>query len=456
MARGRIGYGLRSVVRRSLAALLATTALGVVAAHAVDGTWTGGSSDWTDPTNWTSNPSVPDGTAIFSTIGSTAVDNNNGVISIGTIQFGGTAQAYTFTIGNPFIVNATGIINSDTVNNQNFVVTSGNNLVFQNSSTASGGAGIVIITNDVGGNVNFIQDSTAGSARLVNSGFVTFEDSASAGSAQITNNATGQIDFFTNASAGMATINNGAGGMLNFHNTTTAATSSIINDGTVNFDGSATAGSATITTNNGATTNFSGSATGGSATFITNAGGTVDISGLTSGGMTSGSIEGAGNYVLGANTLTTGSLNTSTQVDGVISGAGGGLTKVGTGTLTLTGTNTYSGATTISAGTLAISGFGSIASSSVVTVDATFDISAAAVPFNAITTLAGGSSGVVNLGGNGLVMTNASTEFAGVIQGTGGLEVFSGTQTLSGVNTYSNATQIDAGGTLALKGAPWR
>ena len=453
MAGGRIGYGLRSVVRRSLATLLATTALGVVAAHAVDGTWTGGSSDWTDPTNWTSNPSVPDGTAIFSTIGSTAVDNNNGVISIGTIQFGGTAQAYTFTIGNPFIVNATGIINSDTVNNQNFVVTSGNNLVFQNSSTASGGAGIVIITNDVGGNVNFIQDSTAGSARLVNSGFVTFEDSASAGSAQITNNATGQIDFFTNASAGTATINNGAGGMLNFHNTTTAATSSIINDGTVNFDGSATAGSATITTNNGATTNFSGSATGGSATFITNAGGTVDISGLTSGGMTSGSIEGAGNYVLGANTLTTGSLNTSTQVDGVISGAGGGLTKVGTGTLTLTGTNTYSGATTISAGTLAISGFGSIASSSVVTVDATFDISAAAVPFNAITTLAGGSSGVVNLGGNGLVLTNASTEFAGVIQGTGGLEVFSGTQTLSGVNTYSNATQIDAGGTLALKGA---
>ena len=72
--------------------------------------------------------------------------------------------------------------------------------------------------------------------------------------------------------------------------------------------------------------------------------------------MTSGSIEGAGNYVLGANTLTTGSLNTSTQVDGVISGTGGGLTKVGTGTLTLTGTNTYTGATTISAGTLALSG----------------------------------------------------------------------------------------------------
>ncbi|MDA9479904.1 autotransporter [Bradyrhizobium sp. CCBAU 65884] len=452
MAGGRIGYGLRSVTRHSLAILLATTALGVVAAHAVDGTWTGGSSDWTDPTNWSSNPSVPDETATFTNTGSTAVDNNNGVVSIGTIQFANTSQAYTFTIGNPFIVNATGIINNDTVNTQTFQVTSGNNLVFQNSSTASGGAGAVTITNDVGGNVNFIQDSTAGTASLANSGFVTFEDSASAGSAQITNNATGQIDFFTNASAGTATINNGAGGVLNFHNTTTAATSSIINDGTVNFDGSATAGSATITTNNGATTNFTGTSSGGSAKFITNAGGTVDISGLASGGTTAGSIEGAGNYVLGANTLTTGSLNTSTQVDGIISGTGG-LTKVGTGTLTLAGTNTYAGATTISAGTLAISGFGSISSSSVVTVDTTFDISASAVPFNAITTLAGSSSGVVNMGSNGLVITNGSTEFAGVIQGTGGLEVFGGTQTLSGVNSYSNATQIDAGATLALKGS---
>lgn len=452
VVRERIGYGLRSVVRHSLATLLATTALGVVAAHAVDGSWTGATSDWTDPTNWSSNPSVPDGTATFTNTGSTAVDNNSGVVVIGTVQFANTSQAYSVTIGNPVIVNATGIINNDTVNTQNFHVLSGNNLVFQNSSTASGGAGAVTITNDAGGSVNFLQNSTAGTAILVNSGFATFEDSSSAGSAQI-NNLNGQIDFFTSASAGTATINNAAGATLNFHNSTTAATSTIVNDGTVNFDGSSSAGNATITTNNGAITNFAGTGTGGSARFITNAGGTVDISGLTSGGMTAGSIEGAGNYVLGANTLTTGSLNTSTQVDGVISGTGGGLTKLGTGTLTLTGANTYTGETTVSAGTLAISGFGSISSSSLVTVNATLDISASAVPFNAITTLAGNSSGVVNMGGNGLVITNGSTEFAGVIQGTGGLEVFGGTQTLSGVNTYSSVTQIDAGATLALKGS---
>lgn len=441
---------LRAVVRHSLATLLATTALGVVAAHAVDATWIGTTNEWTDAPNWSSNPSVPDGTATFTNTGANAITNFGGIVTIGTLQFTNTAQAYSFTLNNPFIINAAGIINNSG-NTQSFEVTSGNNLVFQNSSTASGGTGAVTITNDAGGTVNFIQNSTAGTASLINNGFVTFEDSSSAGSANITNNPNGQIDFFTSASAGTATISNAAGATLNFHSITTAGGSTVTNDGTVTFDGSATAGNAAITTDNAATTTFLGNASGGSARFITNAGGTVDISGLTSGGMTSGSIEGLGNYVLGANTLTTGSLNTSTQVDGLISGTGGGLTKVGTGTLTLTAANTYTGATTISAGTLALSGNGSIASSSVVTVNATFDISASSVAFNAITTLAGNSSGVVNMGSNGLAIFNGSTEFAGVIQGTGGLEIIGGTQTLSGVNSYSNVTQIDAGATLALK-----
>jgi autotransporter-associated beta strand protein len=73
-----------------------------------------------------------------------------------------------------------------------------------------------------------------------------------------------------------------------------------------------------------------------------------------------GSIEGAGSYYLGAKTLTVGSNNLSTTVSGSISdcgsggtqcqvphASGGSLTKVGAGTLTLTGVNTYTGATNI-------------------------------------------------------------------------------------------------------------
>lgn len=56
---------------------------------------------------------------------------------------------------------------------------------------------------------------------------------------------------------------------------------------------------------------------------------------------------------------------------------GGGLTKQGNGTLTLSATNTYTGATKITGGTLALTGTGSIANSSAIIVGAstTFDVS---------------------------------------------------------------------------------
>ncbi|WP_027566747.1 autotransporter domain-containing protein [Bradyrhizobium sp. URHA0013] len=445
----RIGYGLRSVVRHSLATLLATTALGVVAAQAVDGTWVGGTSEWTDGANWTTTPDVPDGIATFSTSADTNIASS-GVVNIGSVIFTASpdAPAYTITTSDIFLVNGAGISNNST-NAQTFNV--GSIMAFTNSSSASGGTNVVTFSVGGGGAMIFNDTSTAGTANITNNGDVEFNGSSNAGTATIANNLV--MNFSDSSSAGSAAITNTATGFLAFISNATADTATISNDGSLSFAGSATAGNSTITTNNLATTSFTGTATGGNARFITNTGGTFDMSGLTSAGMTAGSIEGAGNYVLGAKTLTTGSLNSSTQVDGVISGNGGGLTKVGTGTMTLTGLNSYTGATTISAGTLAISGFGSIASSSVVTVNATFDISAVSFSFNPITTLAGNSAGVVNMGANSLVITNGSTEFAGVIQGTGGLEVFGGTQTLSGVNTYSNVTQIDSGATLALKGS---
>ncbi len=66
---------------------------------------------------------------------------------------------------------------------------------------------------------------------------------------------------------------------------------------------------------------------------------------------TVGSIAGAGGIDVGSFTLSAGASNTSTTFSGVVSGSGA-LTKVGSGTLTLAGSNTYSGGTTVSAGTL--------------------------------------------------------------------------------------------------------
>ncbi|HYX83200.1 MAG TPA: autotransporter-associated beta strand repeat-containing protein, partial [Gemmatimonadales bacterium] len=151
--------------------------------------------------------------------------------------------------------------------------------------------------------------------------------------------------------------NNGA---ITFTNASSAGNSSLINNGgfTLSFTDTSTAGSATITTNNGALTQFATNSTGGNARFITNAGGTVDFSATLgpngNNQITAGSIEGAGTYRLGANQLTVGSNNLSTTVSGSIQdggsagGSGALLVKVGTGTLTLSGNNTYTGATTIS------------------------------------------------------------------------------------------------------------
>jgi autotransporter-associated beta strand protein len=63
------------------------------------------------------------------------------------------------------------------------------------------------------------------------------------------------------------------------------------------------------------------------------------------------------------------------------------LVKTGTGTLTLSGSNAYSGATTINAGTLALGAGGSIAASNGVTVaaGATFDVSASSQTVAALT-----------------------------------------------------------------------
>lgn len=92
------------------------------------------------------------------------------------------------------------------------------------------------------------------------------------------------------------------------------------------------------------------------------AGGTANLTNATS---FVGSLSGAGNLVLGVGpgpatpVFTVGSNNLSTTFNGIISQAAGNvaaLTKVGTGTLTLGGTNanTYTGLTTVSAGAISL------------------------------------------------------------------------------------------------------
>jgi len=135
---------------------------------------------------------------------------------------------------------------------------------------------------------------------------------------------------------------------------------------------------------------------------------------------------------------------------GVIENTGGStlaLTQTGTGTLTLSGANTYSGNTTVSAGTLALSGSGAIASSPTITVasGATFDVS------GLTTALSLGSGQTLSASATGANTTGTLTTGAskGLTLSAGGL-----TFTAYGGGATPPLTVAAGTGSLALNGAP--
>ncbi|WP_156994497.1 autotransporter outer membrane beta-barrel domain-containing protein, partial [Tatumella morbirosei] len=137
----------------------------------------------------------------------------------------------------------------------------------------------------------------------------------------------------------------------------------------------------------------------------------------------------------GTGTIATGSH--SETLSGVISGKGV-LAKTGSGTLVLSGDNTYSGGTTLSAGEIDVSNNSGLGTGNLAMADGT--------------TLGFGASDLslentVSLSGTGTIATGSHSEtLSGVISGKGVLaKTGSGTLTLSGENTYSGGTTLSTG-----------
>ena len=132
-------------------------------------------------------------------------------------------------------------------------------------------------------------------------------------------------------------------------------------------------------------------------------------------------------------------------------GGMGGLTKIGSGILTLSGASNYSGATLINAGTLQAGAMNALSQNSAFTLasGATLDLDGFD---NTTGSLAGGGSvtlgtATLTAGGDG-----TSTDFSGAIDGTGGLvKTGAGTLTLTGTNSYTGPTTV-AAGTLDVNG----
>ena len=292
----------------------------------------------------------------------------------------------------------------------------GGTLAFFDSSSA----GNATIINRSGATTEFghaggVDTSTAGHASYDNAGAgVIFQAMTNAGNASISNHNGGGAVFLDQSSAASATIlNNGSGftqfGLAFGTDAATAGNASITNSngGSLEFNAFTTAGNATITTTSGSGVKFFDNSTGGNAQFITNGTGYVDfgqsIGPNSDGIITAGSIAGSGLYYIGGgNTLVVGGNNLSTTVSGVIADNNpcgcttgpGSLEKVGSGTLTLSGPNTYTGTTTVSGGFLDVEG--SIVSSPLTTVNAGGALTGAGTVGN--TTIA---TGGIFLPGNG-------------------------------------------------------
>ena len=236
-----------------------------------------------------------------------------------------------------------------------------------------------------------------------------------------------------------------ADGIIN--NSANAPTFNVSNSPLI-FDDSSTAGNAIINLNAG-TVQFLGTSTAGTAQLNAATGTTFDFTGTLgpadNGIFSAGSISGAGNFDLGVgNRLVVGSNDLSTTVSGTI--VSGAITKVGAGTLTLSGSNTYAGGTTLVSGALMIGNSDALGSGDLSMAPGTtlaFDSAAAYTIANNISIagdpifdVAAGPAQTVS----GVISDSDPVNNPGIVEKNG-----AGTLILSGANTYSGGTIINAG-----------
>ncbi len=309
----------------------------------------------------------------------------------------------------------------------NLTLPYGDRFLFRDQSSA-GSANITSF-----GKLNFYGFSTAGNATITSWDDTVFYGNSTAGNATIISSGY-TLAFTENSNAGNATIVS-TGNFLSFSGSSSAANARIDSRYLLSFHDRATGGNATIA--NSLWVYFLGNSTAGNAA-LTNTGQSslVDFSGSAGpngdGRLSAGSIAGSGEFRLGSRELTVGSNNQFTTVTGKITGTGGSLVKVGSGTLTLAGTNTYTGATTLQSGGLVING----TLSSSVTVNGG---------------VLGGTGTVggiaANAGG-----TVAPGNSIGTLTVSGNVSFATGSTYQVEVNAAGQGDRIDASGTATLTG----
>jgi autotransporter-associated beta strand protein len=341
--------------------------------YAASGTWVLNpiNNDWNMAANWSSNtvPGATD-TATFALSNITEISVSSGG-DVGGIVFGQGASAYSVTALPAQFLVFRGIVNNGSTASQRFVAAAdaagnGGALQFQLGSLVSGGPVLLmaeapLVATGTSPVIFFIDTGSAGNSTIINQGgmvsggnggLTAIQQMATLATANVTNEAgtvsgafggTTAFDFgFCDAGSAVitskgATVAGAGGGSTLFQFSADAANSTLIADGGTNGGG-------------GGTIQFQGSSKGGTARLEVFGNGSMSTAGHNSTPVTVGSLEGDGQVFI-PRSLTIGSNNLSTTFSGVIQDAAA-LSKIGSGTLTLSGANLYTGTSTVSAGAL--------------------------------------------------------------------------------------------------------
>jgi autotransporter-associated beta strand protein len=262
-------WGMRWYLQTVCAGLTAGVCFGAIKAHAGDAAWNGFyGGNWDDPTHW-DPPAVPDGAASFGpTIGlpnpvSITFSANT---SIRRMQFTlGSGAVYTFTLpSNVLTIGGAGNFQGVSIDVESTGPT------FTQSQT-----GGLIFTGNANSSDSFSTSNlgTTKTGAIINNngtGFTQFKDKSTAGFAKITNTG-GGTTFEKQSTAGSSKIENTGGGHSSFNDQSNADNASIINTytGATYFLAQSNASNASITNDNGGVTVFTG---GGQGLFGASAG----------------------------------------------------------------------------------------------------------------------------------------------------------------------------------------
>ncbi|MBV9980703.1 autotransporter-associated beta strand repeat-containing protein, partial [Bradyrhizobium sp.] len=395
------------------------------------GTWQGpaGNTNWTDTGGATNRAWANDASAVFGTAGGTVtVDTSGGAVSFGGMTF--NSSGYTIS-GNALTVASGGATISSsgidaTINSRltgNGALTISNTVggiisLTNNANDYSGGTVLSFARVGVGANNVFGSGSISASDALFISlvDGLTISNSVSLGGLQVRIDTGAFETEYSGQLAGATRITKLGSGTLVLSNATNSIPGGFdLGAGTIATTSAAALGSGPILIESGATLQARGSMTLAN-TFSLGSGAVFDTQ---------------------ANTMTlNGVLQNSLGV--------GSLVKNGTGTLSLTNTNTYSGGTTINAGVIEANHVTGVY------IDA---LGTGAVTFNGGTlrnmAVDDRLANNIVLGAGGGTIDNSTGGFItleGNITGSGNFtKTGSAVVRVQGVNDYSGATLVSAG-----------